>query len=167
MAHYLSIQEKIKSLFSDKKMRGVSLSTIHKAKGLECENVFIYPAPNSNAKLEEWEKEQERNLEYVAYTRAKNKLKFLDEGVISARTSNQQQKVADMERIMYKVFALYGGNNRCQLETLSPMVAKHIIGHRTKIEKMRGNAIDLNRQKEVEKKNPFIIKPKRRKKVML
>lgn len=156
--------EKIKSLFSDKKMRGVSLSTIHKAKGLECENVFIYPAPNSNAKLEEWEKEQERNLEYVAYTRAKNKLKFLDEGVISARTSNQQQKVADMERIMYKVFALYGGNNRCQLETLSPMAAKHIIRRGEKIEKTRGNVIDLNKKREVGKKNPFIIKPKRRKK---
>lgn len=155
--------EKIKSLFSDKKMRGVSLSTIHKAKGLECENVFIYPASNGNTKLEEWEKEQERNLEYVAYTRAKNKLKFLDEGVISAHTSNQQQKVADMERIMYKIFALYGGNNRCQLETLSPMAAKHIIRRGEKIEKMRGNVIDLNRKREVEKKNPFIIKPKRRK----
>jgi hypothetical protein len=44
------------------------------------------------------------------------------------------------------------------------MAAKHIIRRGEKIEKTRGNVIDLNKKKEVGKKNPFIIKPKRRKK---
>lgn len=60
---------------------GIKLSTIHKSKGLECENVYIackslMPSNNATTK---WEKRQERNLMYVAYTRAKNKLGFLDE----------------------------------------------------------------------------------------
>lgn len=60
---------------------GIKLSTIHKSKGLECENVYIackslMPSKNATTK---WEKKQERNLMYVAYTRAKNKLGFLDE----------------------------------------------------------------------------------------
>lgn len=60
---------------------GIKLSTIHKSKGLECENVYIackslMPSKNATTK---WEKRQERNLMYVAYTRAKNKLGFLDE----------------------------------------------------------------------------------------
>ena len=60
---------------------GIKLSTIHKSKGLECENVYIackslMPSKNATTK---WEKGQERNLMYVAYTRAKNKLGFLDE----------------------------------------------------------------------------------------
>lgn len=60
---------------------GIKLSTIHKSKGLECENVYIackslMPSKNTTTK---WEKRQERNLMYVAYTRAKNKLGFLDE----------------------------------------------------------------------------------------
>ena len=60
---------------------GIKLSTIHKSKGLECENVYIackslMPSKNATTK---WEKRQEKNLMYVAYTRAKNKLGFLDE----------------------------------------------------------------------------------------
>ena len=60
---------------------GIKLSTIHKSKGLECENVYIackslMPSKNATTK---WGKRQERNLMYVAYTRAKNKLGFLDE----------------------------------------------------------------------------------------
>lgn len=73
--------EKISNIFSDKKKEGISLSTIHKAKGLESNNVFIACnslMPAKSAK-QIWEIEQERNLMYVAYTRAKNNLYFLNE----------------------------------------------------------------------------------------
>ena len=48
----------------------IKISTIHRAKGLENERVFILeynklPVP----RIREWEKEQERNLHYVAVTR--------------------------------------------------------------------------------------------------
>ena len=67
---------KIRQIFLDNST-GICLSTIHKAKGLECKRVFIIDKektlPSKFAKLE-WQKEQERNLEYVAYTRAKEYL---------------------------------------------------------------------------------------------
>ena len=51
----------------------IMLSTIHKAKGLESDNVHIL-----NRELLGCEDDsQEKNLEYVAYTRAKKKLNFL------------------------------------------------------------------------------------------
>jgi len=67
---------KITSIFDDTDKSGVLLSTIHKAKGLESENVFIiHPEmiPSGFAKLD-WELVQEDNLKYVAHTRAINKL---------------------------------------------------------------------------------------------
>lgn len=74
--------EKIDKVFPKKSIKdGIKLSTIHKSKGLECENVYIAchsEMPSKNATTR-WEKRQEQNLMYVAYTRAKNKLGFLVE----------------------------------------------------------------------------------------
>lgn len=58
---------------------GIVLSTVHKAKGLEAATVFILgpellPAPWAAS---ESEKEQERNLQYVAVTRALNRLVYV------------------------------------------------------------------------------------------
>jgi superfamily I DNA/RNA helicase len=74
--------EKIKAIFIDNEKRdGIRLSTIHKAKGLEADNVFILCPSLMPSKLakEKWEIEAEFNLMYVAYTRAKKKLAFMDE----------------------------------------------------------------------------------------
>ena len=68
----------------DETREGVILSTIHKAKGLEADNVYILcnsSMPSSLAK-KDWEKNAEQNLIYVAYTRAKNKLGFISEDEI-------------------------------------------------------------------------------------
>lgn len=76
------LMNRIDVIFSDrKKNEGIALSTIHKAKGLEAENVYIacrslMPSPSAT---QDWEVTQEKNLIYVAYTRAKNTLGFLDE----------------------------------------------------------------------------------------
>lgn len=72
--------EKIQNIFQDD-ADGVCLSTIHKAKGLESDNVYIIcrsTMPPKRAK-KDWEKLQEQNLIYVAYTRAKHKLGFISE----------------------------------------------------------------------------------------
>lgn len=60
---------------------GVILTTIHKAKGLEADNVYILCNSSMPLKLakKQWEKDAERNLMYVAYTRAKKKLGFISE----------------------------------------------------------------------------------------
>ena len=63
---------------SDENREGISLMTMHSAKGLEFDTVFILGAnegvtPYKKAKLEE-EIEEERRMFYVAMTRAKEKL---------------------------------------------------------------------------------------------
>lgn len=68
--------KKIEKLVSDDP-NAIKLSTIHKAKGLENERVFILdydklPLKKDNHKM--WEKIQEDNLKYVALTRTKNTL---------------------------------------------------------------------------------------------
>jgi len=58
------------------KHNSIRLSSIHRAKGLESDTVFIlHPEllPHPMAKSD-WEKEQEKNLKYVAITRAKDSL---------------------------------------------------------------------------------------------
>lgn len=59
--------------------RGTTLSTVHKAKGEEADRVFIYSPdlmPSKYAKDEE-SLQQERNLQYVAITRALKELHFI------------------------------------------------------------------------------------------
>ena len=73
---------RLEKLFSDE-VEGIVFSTIHKSKGLEANRVHIIckeMMPSKWAK-KTWEKVQESNLEYVAYTRAKNELVFNDEFV--------------------------------------------------------------------------------------
>ena len=72
--------EKIEKIFSDDDMEGIVLSTIHKAKGLEKDRVFIIHEELMPSKwcLEiDWMLEQEYNLQYVVYTRAKHHLGFV------------------------------------------------------------------------------------------
>lgn len=70
----------IENIFQDED-DGICLSTIHKAKGLEATNVYIvcHSTMPSKSATHEWEKIQEKNLQYVAYTRAKRKLGFISE----------------------------------------------------------------------------------------
>lgn len=71
---------KIESIFSDNNLTGIKLSTIHKSKGLESDNVFILKPSEIRMKtMTNEQAEQEANLEYVAYTRAKHFLGFLKE----------------------------------------------------------------------------------------
>lgn len=71
------IKAKLERLTSAKS--GVLLSTIHRAKGLEWPTVFILDFHLLPARWaeREWEKKQERNLQYIATTRAKTKLVFI------------------------------------------------------------------------------------------
>lgn len=76
--------EHIRSLFGDtpdgESPKVFTLSTIHKAKGREWDRVYILHRelmPSRYAK-QAWQLEQERNLEYVAITRAKNELIYVD-----------------------------------------------------------------------------------------
>lgn len=73
------IISKLKNIFSDSDSDGIQLSTIHKSKGLESDRVFIIHRdliPSKFAQTQ-WQIDQEYNLLYVAYTRAKKYLGFV------------------------------------------------------------------------------------------
>ena len=74
------VMDRIETIFSDGSKNGICLSTVHKSKGLESNRVFIvcpdkfYLKPCMRVP---WMAEQEKNLVYVAYTRAKHYLGFI------------------------------------------------------------------------------------------
>jgi superfamily I DNA/RNA helicase len=88
---------KIDTIFSDETKEGVCLSTIHKAKGLEADNVYILCKslmPSKHAK-QEWEKIAEENLIYVAITRAKKTLNYISEKLFSPNLSGMNVDIID------------------------------------------------------------------------
>ena len=84
-APIFSIQAAINSLFGDtpagERPKVVTLSTIHKSKGREWRRVFWWGAnayqPSRYAR-QAWQQGQERNLMYVAATRAQETLVHVD-----------------------------------------------------------------------------------------
>ena len=75
----LDLKYKIKSIFTDE-IQGIVVSTVHKIKGLEADRVFIIrPDLLPMQTPKPWQHIQEKNLQYVAYTRAKLDLIFDNE----------------------------------------------------------------------------------------
>lgn len=79
-----SIEElvnKITMIFSEDR-KGITLSSIHRSKGLESDHVSIVDYPRielSYERMTEEDRQQEKNLHYVAVTRAKNKLDLISQ----------------------------------------------------------------------------------------
>lgn len=72
------LKKLISNIFSDE-IKGILLSTIHKAKGLENDRIFFL-CPElipSKYATQPWQYEQEANLKYVAITRAKKELIYV------------------------------------------------------------------------------------------
>jgi DNA helicase IV len=72
----------IDGMFSDKSSL-ITLSSVHKVKGLESDRVFIIdtePRTPKNRDLKPWMIQAERNIRYVAITRARKELYFLSPG---------------------------------------------------------------------------------------
>lgn len=69
-----TLVSEIEALFSDNAKAGaITLATVHKAKGLEWDRVWLVDRSRMPSKYatQDWMLEQENNLIYVAYTRAK------------------------------------------------------------------------------------------------
>ena len=70
--------QRIGTIFSDT-LNGIVFSTIHKAKGLEAPNIYILRPdllPHPLCKRD-WQKDQEKNLKYVAITRSQCRLFYV------------------------------------------------------------------------------------------
>lgn len=101
-----SVVADIKSLFGteekgdeNEKAKGrVVLSTIHKSKGLEADRVFILDAElffPSFIFEDTWQYEQEKNLVYVARTRAKNALVYIQKDSLGDDPPEPQDDLAE------------------------------------------------------------------------
>ena len=145
------LQERIKDIFTDNKESGIILSTIHKSKGLESPNVYIAckSLMHSKTAKQPWEIEQENNLIYVAYTRTKNKLGFLDETEFKQFDAYNPETIRSLKSKQYIIDKLYN-KNRNEVTTLDQ--ARHIIEN---AEKLSGTTQDKS---ELTPKP--IIKPK-------
>ncbi len=76
------VSEAIEEMFREKD-NCIKLCTVHFSKGLECDTVFLIERFNGNKMMPspyatmEWQKTQERNLMFVAITRSKRRLIFI------------------------------------------------------------------------------------------
>lgn len=132
------LMAKIDEIFPKRDRKdGIALSTVHKAKGLEARNVYIVCRslmPSKSAK-KDWEIQQEHNLMYVAYTRAKEKLGFVDEKDFQQYDMSNLDNQAILARIEQQV------NN--------------VLGKTTKVIVNKRNALDIiNNATEIERRIP-------------
>jgi superfamily I DNA/RNA helicase len=84
----------IENFFSDEQGSLVILSTVHKAKGLEENRVFILQPekmPHPKAKPG-WQMEQEMNIKYVAFSRSKDELYFVHDAIIPVIEEEEKQE---------------------------------------------------------------------------
>lgn len=160
---------KIDEIFPKRdKKSGIALCTIHKAKGLESENVFIACEslmPSKSAK-KDWEIKQEYNLMYVAYTRAKNILGFIDEKNFEKFNTSNTNSIATLRRIEYQVNKVLGKTTKI---IINEDTAKDILKNAKKIDKtiFTSSIIDFNSKnttKSKRKVNSFasLLKNKRK-----
>jgi DNA helicase II / ATP-dependent DNA helicase PcrA len=73
------LERRIGTIFSDE-VEGVVFSTVHKAKGLESDRIFVIEPQllvPQKYDIQDWQMSQLRNLNYVAITRARNELYFV------------------------------------------------------------------------------------------
>jgi superfamily I DNA/RNA helicase len=90
------LSDSIDSLFTDGEA-AVELSTVHRAKGLEADRVFILAPeklPLVWAGQQAWETEQEQNLRYVALTRARRELYFVTEAPAKTTAPAAEKELA-------------------------------------------------------------------------
>lgn len=120
---------------------GVCLSTIHKAKGLEADNVHIIcrsVMPQKYAKTKS-EIQQERNLIYVAITRAKHKLCYVSEKEFPPVKvmDNNSDELTEFKYIESMVCKLY--NKEPYIPIANADISKFRLNNATKIESTHKN----------------------------
>ena len=125
---------KIDEIFPKRdKKDGIALSTIHKAKGLEANNVYIACKslmPSKSAK-KDWEVKQEHNLMYVAYTRSKNILGFIDEKDFKDFDLTNTTSQAKLDRIEAQVNKVLGKTTKI---IINETTAKAIVDNAQKLD---------------------------------
>ncbi len=148
---------KIDEIFPKKsKKEGIALSTVHKAKGLEANNVYIVCnslMPSKSAK-QDWEIRQEYNLMYVAYTRARNTLGFIDEKGFEDFDTSSSNSIKKLKTIETQVNQVLGKSTKVIMNEDN---VKRIINNAEKIDKniLTSSTINLATSPNTRKVNAF------------
>ena len=151
--------EHINDVFKEES-QGVCLSTVHKAKGLEADNVYIICHSSMPSKLavHEWEKQQEQNIMYVAYTRAKNILGFISEKEVKPMGSLQDPNaiLTELAYIEQKVCAITGKEPMQKMESID--LTRFKLQNMKEIEDLHknDNAVEIKEIRQ-KKKNKDLI----------
>ena len=160
------INNKIDEIFPKRdKTSGISLSTIHKAKGLEAENVYIACEslmPSKSAK-KDWEIKQEYNLMYVAYTRPKKRLGFIDEHDFEKFNTSNPNSMAVLKRIEEQVNKVLNKSTKIILnEATARQIARNAQNINKKI--FTSSTVNINNSSGKRKVNAFadLLKSKRK-----
>jgi len=87
----------IKKIFSESAKGGIQLTTGHRSKGLEAENVYVVEDQllHGDRAKNEFQRIQENNLRYVVYTRAKKSLNLITDWEFY--TKNKMKKSIEVE----------------------------------------------------------------------
>ena len=159
---------KINSIFEEE-TKGICLSTIHKAKGLEADNVYILcrsTMPSKKTKYD-WEIKQEENLIYVAYTRAKHKLGLISEKEFPPCGSDQEttdiinelmyieNKISKFLEFEPTVRMSHTDIAKFNLKNVKEIPEEDVIKHKTKLK-------TINKEKEKDEINKQIAALKQR-----
>ena len=147
--------ERIKSIFNnEEENNGICLSTVHKAKGLEADNVYIL-CPSlmpSKYATKDWEIQSEKNLIYVAITRTKKTLNYICEKSFSPNIFFKNESIIDMiEEKRILINKLYDKN-------FSSLTKKKIVHQKTLEEQINEDFKNLLNKKHKslsERKTPI------------
>lgn len=154
------LHDRIENVFAES-ADGVCLSTIHKAKGLEANNVYILCKTLMPSRLatQDWEKEQEQNLMYVAYTRAKYKLGFVSETEISpsAGMIDPSAALTELNYIENKICKLL--NKTPQVIMDATEVAQYNLKSATIIEEKETNHAEISSNNNEDSDSETMKKP--------
>lgn len=115
---FSGVRDILEQAFSDTTISDTSqyirLSTIHKAKGLEADNVYLLCPRLIPSRLAdtEWQKKEEENLRYVAYTRAKKHLNIVSESIFPSEPYLYGNKITgdEIKDKLLKCMSLFGKN---------------------------------------------------------
>jgi len=150
---------KINEIFSENES-GVCLSTVHKAKGLEADNVYILCRSTMPSKMAKhaWQIQQENNIIYVAYTRPKQKLGFVSEKEIkpSPASSEPMKVIDDLRFIERRVCEVLGKQPMERLESVE--LARFKLQNKTKVEfPIINEVVEIPTVTSADKKNEELL----------
>jgi len=137
------ITKKVNDIFTQEKSPGVTFCTVHKSKGLEADHIFImrpdlmpFPKATTPEQLQ-----QEMNLKYVAITRAKDRLTWVEPPPKEEKQESEWEGLyrqivnpsVEQSDFPSKYQSVASGSNRTGIGTAPPEIGKPLATKTTPV----------------------------------